>query len=102
MGSTPSVVSKRECIMVLANIGHRIYDPEDGKQIAEIGKQIMAELSIFPRRNRLDLLTPAELAIHNAMMEVEKAGASIELTHAIIKLQEARTHVANHVDEKLK
>jgi len=30
----------------------------------------------FPRRNRLDLNTPAELAIYNAMREVEKCGAS--------------------------
>jgi hypothetical protein len=55
----------------------------------------------LPRRIRIDLMTPAELAITNAMHEVEIAGASIELTNAVIKLMEARNLVADHVDNKL-
>lgn len=50
------------------------------------------------RRNRLDLNTSAELAIYNAMGEVEKAGSDVRLTNALIKLKEARELVANFVD----
>lgn len=53
----------------------------------------------FPRRNQLDKCTPAELAIFNAMSEVEKAGADSNLTAAIIKLQEAKELVSDYVDE---
>lgn len=52
----------------------------------------------FPRRCRLDLLTPAELAIVNAVDEVEKVGADVRLTNAVIKLGEARNFVADFVD----
>ena len=100
VGSNPSVVSKLECIMMLSGIGFRYYDPEQGKLITKIGKELMAELNIS-RRIRIDLMTPAELAITNAMHEVEKAGASIELTNAVIKLMEARNLVADHVDREL-
>lgn len=51
-----------------------------------------------PRRIRLDLMTPAELAIYNATQEVEKIGADVRLTHAVIKLQEARELVADFID----
>lgn len=53
-----------------------------------------------PRKNRIDLNTPAELAIRNAMTEVEKAGAAVQLTNAIIKLQEAFDLVADWEDNK--
>ncbi len=52
-----------------------------------------------PRRNRLDLSTPAELAIRNAVDEVEKIGADVRLTNAIILLDQARELVADFVDE---
>lgn len=51
-----------------------------------------------PRRNRVDLFTPAEKAIYDAVQEVEKAGADVRLTHAVIKLSEARDLVADFVD----
>lgn len=51
------------------------------------------------RRNRLDLNHPAELAIYNAMQEVEKMPPSVKLTEAVIKLQEARNLVADFVDD---
>ena len=54
----------------------------------------------FPRRNQLDKCTPAELAIYKAIEEVEKAGADVKLTDAIIKLQEAIELVADFVDGK--
>ena len=54
----------------------------------------------IPRKSRLDLNTPAELAIRNAMTEVEKAGAAVQLTNPIIKLQEAFDLVADWEDNK--
>lgn len=52
----------------------------------------------IPRRNRLDLNTPAERAIYDAIQEVEKVGADVKLTEAVIKLNEARSLVADFVD----
>lgn len=51
-----------------------------------------------PRRNRLDLNTPAEKAIYNAMQEIEKAGADVRLTEAVILLSKAREMVADFID----
>lgn len=50
------------------------------------------------RRIRLDLMSPAELAIYNAVQEVEKMAADVRLTHAVIKLSEARALVADFID----
>lgn len=52
-----------------------------------------------PRRNRLDLNTPAELAIYTAMQEVEKLEANPKLTDAITKLKEAKELVSDFVDQ---
>lgn len=54
----------------------------------------------IPRRNRIDLMTPAELAITNAMEAVEEAGCDTRLTEAVILLGEAREKVADFVDGK--
>jgi hypothetical protein len=54
----------------------------------------------FPRRNRMDLWTPAEKAIQEAVNEVEKAGADVRLTDAVILLQQAKNKVADFVDGK--
>jgi hypothetical protein len=53
----------------------------------------------FSRRTRLDLMCPAEVAIYNAMLELEKTGADTRLTLASIKLQEAKTLVADFIDD---
>jgi hypothetical protein len=53
---------------------------------------------LYQRRTRLDLMSPAEVAIYNASLEVEKAGADRRLTAASIKLQEARSLVADYID----
>lgn len=58
------------------------------------------EILNIPRRARLDLNTKAELAIHNAVQEVEKAGADPKLTDAINLLQKARELVADYVDSQ--
>lgn len=50
--------------------------------------------------SRIDRLwmTVAELAITHAMMQVEKAGASVALTDAVVLLAKARDRVADHVE----
>lgn len=54
----------------------------------------------YDQLRRIDLtrLTPAELAIREAQIAVESAGASAVLTRASVLLQEARSKVADHVD----
>jgi hypothetical protein len=54
----------------------------------------------FPRRNRLDLNTPAELAIHEAIQKTEEVGADKKLTEAIILLDKAKNLVSDYVDEQ--
>jgi len=54
----------------------------------------------FSRRNRLDLNTKAELAIFNAIQEVEKIGADERLTKAVVMLSDAKDLVSDFVDEK--
>jgi hypothetical protein len=52
----------------------------------------------IPRRIRLDLMCPAELAITRAKREVESMPASTLLTEATILLSDARDKVADFVD----
>lgn len=52
----------------------------------------------IPRRNQLDLNTTAELAIHNAMQEVEKMAADTRLTNATILLSKAKDSVSDFID----
>ncbi len=56
------------------------------------------EVNDIPRRNRLDLNTPAELAIRDAMLAVETVGAHPLLTDAVVLLGQAREKVADFVD----
>jgi 3-oxoacyl-[acyl-carrier-protein] synthase III len=55
----------------------------------------------IPRRSRLDLHTPAELAIRAAVEAVEAAGAHKLLTDAVVLLHEARERVADFVEAGL-
>lgn len=55
----------------------------------------------IPRRSRLDLNVPAELAIINAVNEIEKMGCDVRLTDAINLLHQAKGLVSDHVDENL-
>jgi hypothetical protein len=61
----------------------------------------MKEEYKIPRRIRLELNEPAELAIRNAVNLVERLGADTRLTKASILLQQARELVADYIDEKL-
>lgn len=63
-------------------------------------QKTMKDINAVPRRSRLDLNTPAELAITNAMQEVEKAGADVLLTNAINLLHQAKDFVSDFVDQK--
>lgn len=56
-------------------------------------------MNTIPRRNRIDLNTPAELAIRNAIHEVEKLPADERLTKVVINLIEAKKLVADYIDE---
>lgn len=55
----------------------------------------MAEI---PRRARIDLMCPAELAIRNAIELVEAMGADPALTDAVVHLSSAQESVADYVD----
>lgn len=59
---------------------------------------MIKEMEEILRRNRLDLNTPAELAIRNAVQEVEKIGADIKLTDAINLLGKAKELVSDFID----
>lgn len=52
----------------------------------------------FPTRSDTNWYSPAEAAIRNAMLEVEKAGASRSLTEAVTLLIKAGDCVADHVE----
>ena len=53
----------------------------------------------IPRRARLDLHTPAEMAIRTAVLEVEAVGAHPLLTDAVILLSQAREKVADYEEQ---
>lgn len=57
-----------------------------------------SQISDFPRRIRLDLMTPEELGIYNMVGEVEKLGAHPLLTDVVVLLAEARNKLADWVD----
>ena len=52
-----------------------------------------------PRRIRIDLNEPSELLIRKAVDEIEKMGADVKLTDAVILLSRARELVADFIDE---
>ncbi|HXP48482.1 MAG TPA: hypothetical protein VN922_00935 [Bacteroidia bacterium] len=54
----------------------------------------------LPRRNQTDKNEPAELAIRNAMTEVEKVGADVELTEVGMLLESAFNKLADYIDAK--
>ena len=55
----------------------------------------------LPRRCQLNLNTPAELAIREAMLAVEAAGAHPFLTDAVALLEQAKEKVADYVDTSI-
>lgn len=52
----------------------------------------------IPRRSNLQRMTPAEVAIYDAMQAVEAAGCHPWLTDVATRLSEARDQLADYVD----
>jgi len=57
-------------------------------------------MDAIPRRIRFDLMSPAEKAIQEAIWEVEKLPADVELTNAVILLQDAKNKVSDFLDKQ--
>ena len=51
------------------------------------------------RHYRIDLMFPAEKAIHDAVCEIEKLPADIRLTQAQTLLAQAKALVSDYLDE---
>jgi hypothetical protein len=49
-------------------------------------------------RNRMDLWLPSELAIQKAVDEVEKLGADVKLTDAVIMLSKVKELVSDYIE----
>lgn len=54
----------------------------------------------LPRRCHLELLSPAEWAIRNAMLQIEKLPADVRLTDAVVLLMTAQAKVADYIDSE--
>lgn len=54
----------------------------------------------FSRRNRMDLMKPAEKMIQEAVWEIEKLGASDKLTEAVTLMSKAKELVSDFIDGK--
>jgi len=54
----------------------------------------------FPRRKRIDLTMPVELALRSAVEKIESIGCDPLLTKAIIKVEEARELVAYYIERE--
>lgn len=59
-------------------------------------------MKVFSRRFYIDLNVPAELAVRNAMLEVEKMPADERLTNVLIQLDKAKSLLSDVVDEHIK
>lgn len=76
---------------------------EEGWQNDKDGRQYCPDCIIpegVPRRARIELFTPAEKAIYEAMQKIEEMPADVRLTDAVVLLQEAQNKVADFVDGK--
>lgn len=56
--------------------------------------------NVVPRRNRIDLNTPAEMAIRAAVDAVEILRADSRLTEIVLMLDRAREKLADFVDDE--
>jgi hypothetical protein len=77
-----------------------IPPPLKKKSIAyPITKSADMKSNEMPRRIRIDLHTPAELAIYNAVLEVEKLPADVRLTKSVVLLSDAKDQLADFIDD---
>lgn len=68
-----------------------------GPRLDEIQEEGLRRLGV-QRRDRVDHMVPAELAISAAVGAVEAAGADVRLTEAVTALHRAKGLVADFVD----
>lgn len=61
---------------------------------------MMEKNQVVPRRSRMDLWTPMEKSIYDAIQQVESAGTDVLLTEAIVHLNNAMRFASNWVDAK--
>lgn len=61
---------------------------------------LKAGIPQLDRRFRLDLNTPEEMAIRNAMEAVEKMGADERLTDSVVALLKAKDHLSDFIENK--
>jgi len=59
---------------------------------------IMNDQNKIPRRNRLDLLSPEEISIQEAINKIELLGAHPQLTVVIAKLLVAKDSLSDYID----
>lgn len=52
------------------------------------------------RRNDINEMFAAELAIREAMLEVESLGAHVKLTNAMVLLAQAKEEVSDYIDDQ--
>ena len=52
------------------------------------------------RRHRLELNTPAEVAIYEAMQKVEDLGAEVRLTDIVVLLSKAKDQLADYIESE--
>lgn len=55
----------------------------------------------IPRRCLLDLNIPAEIAIYNAIQEVEKIGADVRLTNIVVELIKLKDLLSDYIDDDI-
>ena len=58
----------------------------------------MENTNNIPRRNQLNLNIPAEIAIQNAINEIEVLGANEVLTDIVIMLNESKNMLSDYID----
>lgn len=96
-GKDPKATPTRIVIMVPVEI---FLDPraEIAGNISALKIPLPTISAELPRRCHMELMTPAELAIHEAIEKVENAGVDVRLTDAVVLLSQAKVRVADFVD----
>ena len=88
----------QEIIDTLRQNPNEYISKEDTLRLLEM---VGLEKERIPRRVRIDLNTPAEKSIYDAIQEVEKVGADVRLTEVVILLGKAKNLLADYIDEQI-
>lgn len=84
----------------MAIVTHPANDAYRSGFESTFGKKAIPNSSDVPRRNRIDLMTAAEIACLNAVAAIEVMGCDERLTQAQILIQRAQALVADVVDSR--